>query len=96
MSFYSDIIDLIISRKIQSKDDLHKAKMKLCKKYKIDKIPPDSDILARLPDDFSEIDKDFAVSILRRKPLRTISGVAIVAVMTSPEEFVMFSVMLNV
>jgi len=86
MSFYSEIIDLILSKKIQSKEELHKTKIKLCKKYKIDAVPPDSEILARLPQDFSEEDKEFAVTLLRKKSTRSISGVAIVAVMTSPEE----------
>ncbi|GAF91573.1 unnamed protein product, partial [marine sediment metagenome] len=48
MSFYTEIIDLIFSKKIQTKEELHKAKIKLCKKYKIDRIPPDSEILAHL------------------------------------------------
>lgn len=85
MSFYSEITSLILSKKIYSKEELHKTKIKLCKKYKIDNIPADSEILARLPDDVSDEDREAAVSILRRKPMRTISGVAIVAVMTSPE-----------
>jgi len=83
MSFYQEIIDLILSQKIQTKEDLHKAKMKLCKKYSIDKIPPDSEVLANLPLDLS--DDEVAYSLLRKKPMRTISGVAIIAVMTSPE-----------
>lgn len=86
MSFYSEITNLILSKQIQSKEELHKTKIKLCKKYKIDVIPPDSEILARLPEDFSDEDREIAVSVLRKKSMRTISGVAIVAVMTSPEE----------
>jgi elongator complex protein 3 len=86
MSLYSDIIDLILSNKIKSKEDLHKCKIKLCKKYKIDNIPPDSEILANIPFDISDNDFKSIVKILRKKPMRTISGVAIVAVMTSPED----------
>jgi elongator complex protein 3 len=85
MDFYSEITDLILTKKIQSKEELHKTKVKLCKKYKIEMVPPDSEILARLPVDFSDDDRDYAISILRKKSMRTISGVAIVAVMTSPE-----------
>ncbi len=83
MSFYKEITDIIISEKIQTKEELHKAKIKLCKKYKIDNIPPDSEILAYLSPDFSNYKT--VLSLLRTKPMRTISGVAIVAVMTSPE-----------
>ena len=86
MSFYSEITELILSKKIQSKVELHKTKIKLCKKYKIDNVPPDSEILARLPNDFSDEEMDFMISVLRKKSMRTISGVAIIAVMTSPEE----------
>jgi len=86
MSFYSEITQLILSKQIKSKEELHKAKVKLCKKYKLDMIPPDSDVLLHLPEDFSEEDKEFAVSILRKKATRTISGVAIIAVMTSPAD----------
>ncbi|MCK4365185.1 MAG: tRNA uridine(34) 5-carboxymethylaminomethyl modification radical SAM/GNAT enzyme Elp3 [Thermoplasmatales archaeon] len=86
MSFYSEIITLVLSKKIQSKEDLHKTKVKLCKKYKLYSVPPDSEILAKLPDDFSDEEMETMVSILRKKSMRTISGVAIVAVMTSPEE----------
>lgn len=86
MSFYSEITNLILSKKIQSKEELHRNKINLCKKYKINNIPPDSDILSKLPEDFSSEDMETMVSILRKKSMRTISGVAIVAVMTSPEK----------
>jgi len=86
MSFYSEITQLILSKQIHSKEELHKAKVKLCKKYKMNTIPPDSSVLLRLPEDFSEEEKEFAVSILQKKATRTISGVAIVAVMTSPAD----------
>lgn len=85
MSFYTEIIDLILSHDIQSKEELHKAKIKVCKKYKIDVIPADSEILAHLPGNLSPEKRKQVVSILRKKPMRTISGVAIIAVMTSPE-----------
>jgi elongator complex protein 3 len=77
---------MILLKKINSKYDLHETKKKLCKKYNLDVIPPDSEILSRLPPNFSDDDKEFAVSILRKKSTRTISGVAIVAVMTSPAD----------
>jgi len=86
MDFYSEITNLILSKKIQSKLELHKTKIKLCKKYRIDRVPPDSKILARLPNDFSDEEMETMVSVLRKKSMRTISGVAIVAVMTSPEQ----------
>lgn len=86
MDFYSEILGLILSNKIKGKEELHKTKIRLCKKYKISAIPADSEILARIPDDFSEEEKELATSILRKKATRSISGVAVVAVMTSPAE----------
>ena len=86
MSFYTEVIDLILSKNVQSKEELHKIKIKLSKKYNIDNIPSNSEILAHLPSDFTDIKREIAVNILRIKPMRTISGVAIIAVMTSPEK----------
>ena len=86
MSLYSDIIDLILTNEIKSKEDIHKQKIRLCKKYKISNIPPDSEILANIPSDLSDIKFEYLKKILRKKPMRTISGVSIIAVMTSPEE----------
>ena len=83
--FYMEIINHILSQKICTKEELHRAKIRLCRKHKINTIPPDSKILAHLPHDIPEWKKETAYSILRKKPMRTISGVAIVAVMTSPE-----------
>ena len=85
MDFYSEIIDLIISGKIKSKGKLHKTKIKLCKKYGLEVIPSDSEILSKLPNNLCNEDEDLLVSVLRKKSMRTISGVAVVAVMTSPE-----------
>lgn len=83
MPFHEEIIELILSKKIQTKDELHKTKVKLCKKYKLRTIPRDSEILAKLPTDLSE--DTTAHDLLRKKSTRTLSGVAIIAAMTSPE-----------
>lgn len=83
MQFHEEIIELILSNKIQTKGELHKAKIKLCKKYKQTIIPKDSEILAALPEDLLE--NDILYSLLRKKSMRTLSGVAIIAAMTSPE-----------
>ena len=83
MSFHEEIIGLILTKNIRSKDELHKIKVKLCKKYKLRTIPRDSEILAMLPTD--QLENDNAYNLLRKKSIRTLSGVSIIAVMTSPE-----------
>jgi elongator complex protein 3 len=83
MPYHQDIIEQILLKKIQSKDELHKAKVKLCKQYKLRTIPRDSEILAQLPTD--RLENGAPYSLLRKKSTRTLSGVSIVAAMTSPE-----------
>jgi len=83
MSFHQEIIDLILTKNIQSKDELHKAKVKLCRKFKLHTIPRDSEILAKLPAD--RLENGAVHSLLRKKSTRTLSGVSIIAAMTSPE-----------
>ena len=85
MGYHDELIALIISHKIDNKIDLHKTKINLCKKYKINCVPPDSEVIANLPYDLPDEEKEKLFSILRKKPMRTISGVAVVAVMTSPD-----------
>lgn len=84
MDFYDDIIQEILSQNIKSKEHLHRLKIELCKIYSLKTIPSNSTILAHIPSGISESQKKSLISVLRKKPMRTISGVAIVAVMTSP------------
>lgn len=83
MPFHQEIIEQILLKNISSKDELHKVKVKLCKKYKLRTIPRDSEILAQLPPD--QLENGRLHSLLRKKSMRTLSGVSIVAAMTSPE-----------
>jgi elongator complex protein 3 len=82
MDFYEEIISLIRNGDIRTKNEIHAAKVKLCKKYSLNFIPSDVDILENAsPDIYHDIEP-----FLRLKPVRTFSGVAVVAVMTSPED----------
>jgi elongator complex protein 3 len=82
MDFFEEIIYMIRSGEIGTKDEIHKAKVKLCKKYHLDHLPSDVDILQHVsPEFYPEMEP-----ILRLKPVRTTSGVAVVAVMTSPSD----------
>jgi len=77
--FFKELIDTILVKKL-SKDKLNTIKNKLCKKYKIKKHPTDIEILLNATEQQSKKLK------LPTKPTRTISGVAVVAVMSAPKK----------
>ena len=81
---YQEIIQRLLKKEIQTKEEIHRAKILLCKKYKISRIPSDSTIFAHVPSTLPEEEYQRLATLLKRKPMRTISGVAIIAVMTSP------------
>jgi len=74
---YKELISELKKKKL-TKDQLAKLKTKLCAKYKIKEMPTDIQILLHMnPSDAGKIG-------LVSKPTRTISGVAVVAVMSYP------------
>jgi len=77
--FLQEIINIIKTEK-PSKSKLVKIKTKLCKKHKLKKIPTDIEILLNSP--IKEMPK--IKKYLLTKPTRTISGVAVCAIMTKP------------
>lgn len=79
MDFYEEIVQDIRSGNIKTKEQLQSKKMQLAKQYNLDYIPGDVEIL-----NSSEFDDSY-LDLLRIKPTRTISGVAVVAAMTSPD-----------
>ncbi len=75
-----EIIRVLLQIKRPSYKDLHRTKTQIAQKYKLQKIPSNSEIISQL-----EIEeKHKLLPILRRKNVRTISGVTVVAVMTKP------------
>lgn len=74
-----EIISLIYSSKITS-SDLQKIKNRICKKYGLSDLPKNSAILAAAKSD----EYEYLRRLLLVKPGRTLSGVAPIAVMTSP------------
>ncbi len=79
MNFYDEVSSRINNGEIRNKSELQAVKLQLSRKYSLDHIPSDSEIL-----NTSMIQKEFQ-GLLRIKPTRTVSGVAVVAAMTSPE-----------
>ncbi|MCL2141783.1 MAG: tRNA uridine(34) 5-carboxymethylaminomethyl modification radical SAM/GNAT enzyme Elp3 [Methanimicrococcus sp.] len=75
-----EILQSVMSGEIESEKELAQVKKKICKRYKLSSLPSNGDIiLSGNPDE-----KKAVRDILQRKPVRTISGVAVLAAMTSP------------
>ncbi|MBW2991296.1 tRNA uridine(34) 5-carboxymethylaminomethyl modification radical SAM/GNAT enzyme Elp3 [Candidatus Woesearchaeota archaeon] len=77
--FFKEIIEHIKQNK-PNKARLSKQKVRLCSKHKLKRIPTDIEILLHA----KKQDLFFLRKYLQTKPTRTISGVAVVAVMTYP------------
>lgn len=78
-TFFEEIIEYVKEHK-PSKDKLAKEKVRLCSKHKLDKIPTDIEVLLHA----DKRDIAFLKKYLQTKPTRTISGVAVIAIMTKP------------
>ena len=64
MGYHDELIDLLISDRIRTKLELHRAKITLCKKYRLNRIPPDSELIDNLAlDNLSEIKTYFKANI---------------------------------
>lgn len=75
-----DIINAVRTGIVTNRDQLQKLKLDLCRKYRLNYVPPNSCILSNAKED----DRSLVISLLIKKPIRTMSGVAVIAVMTSP------------
>lgn len=74
-----EIIDELKST-LPERKELNRIKAKVAKKYSLKKIPTNADILAMV----EEEDLPVLRPILQKKPIRTISGIAVAAVMARP------------
>ena len=79
-AFYQDLLAALDAGPPATKAELHATKLRLARAHGLGGIPRDSSILARLP----EGERGRYEDLLRVKPARTASGVAVVTVMTSP------------
>ncbi|WP_297519919.1 tRNA uridine(34) 5-carboxymethylaminomethyl modification radical SAM/GNAT enzyme Elp3 [Thermococcus sp.] len=75
-----EIARAVLAGEIKSREELNRYKIIVSRKYHLSKIPGNSDILKAIPEGERERFRD----LLKRKPTRTISGVAVVAMMTKP------------
>jgi len=74
-----ELVDRILSGEVD-RENLERAKKDVCGRHSSPKVPKNSELLDFAPDDRREE----LESVLRRKPVRTASGVSPVAIMTSP------------
>lgn len=76
-----ELIDRILAGDVE-RDDVESAKLDACSEFSSPKVPKNSEILDHAPDERREE----LEPVLRRKPVRTASGVSPIAIMTSPEQ----------
>jgi elongator complex protein 3 len=82
VDYYGELIDELRSGKIKTHSDVERAKMRLCAKHRMATLPSNAEILERL----EAGEREAFEPLLRIKPVRSASGVAVVAVMTSPAD----------
>lgn len=76
---FREIVDSILQGRIRTKDELEDWKKKAASRLSLSDLPGNADILALASPEERE-----RLKLLVKKPTRTLSGVAVVAVMTSP------------
>ena len=75
-----ELIEKMLSGEIRTKRELQDAKREVCRKYRLSKFPTDADVLEHAtPEERRKLRE-----IVVKKPVRSISGVAVVAVMAKP------------
>ncbi|MFB6137325.1 MAG: tRNA uridine(34) 5-carboxymethylaminomethyl modification radical SAM/GNAT enzyme Elp3 [Halobacteriaceae archaeon] len=75
-----ELVERILDGDVE-REDVEQAKKEVCGKYSSPKVPKNSDLLSFAPDGR----RDELAEVVRRKPVRTASGVSPVAIMTSPK-----------
>ncbi len=75
-----EILERVLAGEIKDESQLNKVKKEVSKHYHLASLPRNGDIITKGTTEEQAIIKEF----LKRKPVRTISGVAVIAVMTSP------------
>ncbi|WNY24972.1 tRNA uridine(34) 5-carboxymethylaminomethyl modification radical SAM/GNAT enzyme Elp3 [Methanolapillus millepedarum] len=75
-----EVLQKVLLGEIETENDLMRVKKNVCKAYHLKTLPSNGDIILR----GSPKEQKAVRDILQRKPVRTISGVAVLAAMTSP------------
>lgn len=80
MDYHDRLLKAIADGEVRDKASLQRKKIELCRELGLSTVPPNSETLARADEETLPLVR----AVLRRKDVRTLSGVAVVAVMTSP------------
>jgi elongator complex protein 3 len=80
MDVLGELAKAIEEGRIGSREELERLKRELAAKEHLPTVPSDADVLGRLGDRASP----WAIDLLRTKPSRSLSGVAVIAIMTPP------------
>ena len=75
-----EIIEELMQIPNPSREDLNRIKLEIARKYYLDGIPSNAELISLLKPE----EREKLLLILRRKAARTISGVTVIAVMTKP------------
>jgi elongator complex protein 3 len=81
-AYVRDFLAMLTDGSISSRSEVLRAKASLCRKHGLARVPANYELLACVPEEV----RDDVEHLLRNKPVRTASGVAPVAVMTSPAD----------
>lgn len=80
MNYHERLLGMILDGTIRDRKTLQAMKIALSREYALGRVPANSETIAKAdPETLPLVEP-----LLRRKPVRTLSGVAVVAVMTSP------------
>lgn len=82
MDYYEELVQALVLGRAKTRAEVLRLKTSLCSKHRMARVPPNHEVLRRVPEEH----RDVVEPLLRNKPVRTLSGVAPVAVMTSPAE----------
>ncbi|AEH25069.1 tRNA uridine(34) 5-carboxymethylaminomethyl modification radical SAM/GNAT enzyme Elp3 [Pyrococcus yayanosii] len=75
-----EIVNALLQGKVRDREELNRLKVEVSRRYHLPRLPKNSEIWRALPDNVREKFRE----LLKKKPTRTISGVAVVAMMTKP------------
>ncbi|MCX8158288.1 MAG: tRNA uridine(34) 5-carboxymethylaminomethyl modification radical SAM/GNAT enzyme Elp3 [Candidatus Diapherotrites archaeon] len=81
IKFSKEVIEEIIKENVENREQINNIKMRIAEKYKLKEMPSNADILKYANPTDERIRK-----ILLKKPVRSASGVAVVALMVKPHK----------